>query len=58
MTTEPELCSCGYPDGTFACKIRHQHLNTGDAKASRDLDGRGGPSARTRREGIDVITKR
>lgn len=30
-------CECGYEPGTFACKIRHVHLNTGDAKASRDL---------------------
>lgn len=27
---------CGYEDGSFACKIRHVHLNTGDAKAARD----------------------
>ena len=31
------LCEgCGYPEGTFACKIRHVHLNTGDAKAAKD----------------------
>lgn len=30
---------CGYPDGSFACRIRHIHMNTGDAKASRDIDG-------------------
>lgn len=27
---------CGYPAGSFACRIRHIHLNTGDAKAARD----------------------
>lgn len=26
-------CSCGYAPGTFACKIRHLQINTGDAKA-------------------------
>jgi hypothetical protein len=31
-----EVCSCGYPDGSFACKIRHISLNTGDAKAAND----------------------
>lgn len=30
------LCTCGYPEGTFACKIRHVQLNTGDAKAEND----------------------
>lgn len=28
-------CSCGYAPGTFACKIRHLHINTGDAKAGK-----------------------
>lgn len=31
-----EVCSCGYPEGSFACKIRHIQLNTGDAKAAKD----------------------
>jgi hypothetical protein len=31
-----ELHSCGYPEGTFACKIRHLQLNTGAAKAAND----------------------
>lgn len=44
-----ELCSCGYPDGTFACKIRHIQVNAGDAKAS--LDGEVAPS---RNRGIEV----
>lgn len=26
-------CSCGYAPDSFACKIRHLHINTGDAKA-------------------------
>ena len=30
---------CGYPEDSFACRIRHIHLNTGDAKAARDIDG-------------------
>jgi hypothetical protein len=35
-TEEQEICTCGYPEGTFACKIRHIQINTGDAKAARD----------------------
>lgn len=35
-TSEPKICSCGYPDGTFACKIRHISMNTGWAKAAND----------------------
>lgn len=31
--TPAELHSCGYPEDTFACKIRHLHINTGDAKS-------------------------
>jgi hypothetical protein len=31
-----ETCSCGWPLDSFACKIRHVQLNTGDAKAARD----------------------
>lgn len=31
---EPKICSCGYPDGTFACKIRHQYLQHGWAASS------------------------
>lgn len=32
-----EKCEgCGYEQDTFACRIRHIHLNTGDAKASKD----------------------
>jgi hypothetical protein len=31
---EPELHDCGYPDGSFACKIRHVQINTGAAKAA------------------------
>ena len=37
FTTPPSDCpDCGWPDGSFACKIRHQHLNTGWAKAAND----------------------
>ena len=28
-------CACGYAPGSFACKIRHLQINTGDAKAGR-----------------------
>jgi hypothetical protein len=31
-----ELHSCGHPEGSFACKIRHIHMNTGAAKAAND----------------------
>lgn len=27
---------CGYPDGSFACKIRHVQINSGAAKAAND----------------------
>jgi hypothetical protein len=27
------LHSCGYPEDTFACKIRHLHINSGAAKS-------------------------
>lgn len=33
---DEELHECGYYEGTFACKIRHVMLNTGDAKAAND----------------------
>lgn len=33
---EHELHDCGYPVGTFACKIRHIQINTGAAKAAND----------------------
>jgi len=32
-------CECGYAPGSFACKIRHLQINTGDAKANaRDVE--------------------
>lgn len=35
MTSEEEeLHDCGYPEDSFACKIRHIQINTGDAKAN------------------------
>lgn len=43
---EPELDmtdSCGYPAGSFACKIRHLQINTGQAKAAVDM-GHAAPS--------------
>jgi hypothetical protein len=36
----PELHDCGYPVDSFACKIRHLEINTGDAKAGKDVGGR------------------
>ena len=27
---------CGWPEGSFACKIRHINMNSGAAKAARD----------------------
>lgn len=30
---DKELHSCGYEEDSFACKIRHIQINTGDAKA-------------------------
>lgn len=30
-----ELCDCGYPDGSFACKIRHQAVMTGNTEARK-----------------------
>lgn len=36
MADDAELCTCGYADGSFACKIRHLQINTGDAKAASD----------------------
>ena len=41
MTDDAETCpKCGYPEDSFACKIRcHLFMNTGDAKAARDVDG-------------------
>ena len=32
---------CGYDEDSFACKIRHLQINTGDAKAGRvNSDGK------------------
>ena len=28
--------TCGWPEDSFACKIRHLQINTGDAKADRE----------------------
>jgi hypothetical protein len=34
---QPEHCpKCGYELDSYACKIRHVYLNTGDAKAAND----------------------
>lgn len=34
----PKACplGCGYPADSFACKVRHLAINTGDAKAAND----------------------
>lgn len=51
--TLPLFCSCGYPEGSFACKIRHINMNTGDAKAANDLaKAPDRTSAAARRQGI------
>lgn len=39
MSDEKELCKCGYEDGSFACKIRHQQVNVAGLKRSRESDG-------------------
>lgn len=39
MADEVEKCSCGYEEGTFACKIRHVQVNTANLKRSREADG-------------------
>lgn len=40
-------CDCGYAPGTFACKIRHLHINTGDAKSG---------VAKTRKQNVEITT--
>ena len=32
-----ELHTCGYPEDSYACKIRHIAMNTGAAKAALDV---------------------
>lgn len=34
--SDDNLCECGKPEGSFACKIRHVQVNTGWAKAAND----------------------
>ena len=34
-----ELHTCGYVEDSFACKIRHLQINTGDAKAQQPKSG-------------------
>lgn len=31
-----EIHECGYPENSFACRIRHIQINTGAAKAAND----------------------
>ncbi len=36
---ETETCpDCGKTVGSFACKVRHVQINSGAAKAARDVD--------------------
>ena len=35
MADEPELCSCGYEEGTFACKIRHVGVSLPNSEAKQ-----------------------
>lgn len=30
------ICDCGYPDGSFACRIRHVQVSTGNLKRDRE----------------------
>lgn len=32
----PPCMGCGYPVDSFACRIRHIQMNTGEAKAAND----------------------
>ena len=36
-----ELHDCGWPEDSFACKIRHLQINTGAAKAGKTTAGAG-----------------
>ena len=36
-----ELHDCGWPEDSFACKIRHLQINTGAAKAGKITAGAG-----------------
>lgn len=36
MSDTEDVHDCGYPEGSFACKIRHISIHTGWAKASDD----------------------
>lgn len=36
LNAELELHDCGYREDTFACRIRHIHMNTGACKAAND----------------------
>lgn len=36
LSFEHDCPECGYPEGTFACRIRHIQINTGAAKAAND----------------------
>lgn len=33
---EKKICSCGYEDNTFACRIRHQTVAVGHLKRERE----------------------
>ena len=36
--SEAETCECGWPSGTFACKIRHVAVDTSGLRAAREQD--------------------
>lgn len=36
---EVEKHSCGYEEDSFACRIRHVQVNTGNLKRAREGDG-------------------
>ena len=33
---QKSLCDCGYPDGSFACRIRHVQVSTANLKRDRE----------------------
>lgn len=41
MSEEKELHDCGYEEDTFACRIRHQQVNVGNLKRSREGESGG-----------------
>lgn len=36
MSDDDNLCECGKPEGSYACKIRHVAVNTANLRAERE----------------------